>query len=509
FVLTIFVMYSLAIIVFLNNAAYEPRERDYIYLPSFMAVSIWIGIGMLGISQIAANIIRIRKPRYILPIFLVVPVWMAMQNFDDHNHHHQYTAYNFAVSMLNSCDKDAILFVDGDNDTYPLWYCQQVEHIRQDVRVINRELLNNPYTISQLRLKLQESDALSLLMQPKDYQDGVMDEVQVTHSFDTASLGESLVSLYKSRGLNKEFGDCIKTLHTNKFRLTRGKEEIILNLENDVLSKSDIALLDILVSNPNRPVYFSSYSNENFLSLEDYLSLEGFTYKLENKKSDSQTEIIEQKAGTLNAEKMYGNIMHKFSFKHFDKNIYFNEVERSIVQFYAQNITASAYKLLQQGEDAKAESLLNKCISEIPPDIHSYPLALADIAMIYSVLGKESRGEELMQLSLSDFSLYMNKYSTGTIRFQAQQRLEAQKKILYYMNLCILAEEWGEEDLRMQISEAFFSVIRPYLEITYRQKKIMLLDSDYYVDEIEYLDETVVQIKDFAAHYEEVLPEEM
>ncbi|MDO5760100.1 MAG: DUF2723 domain-containing protein, partial [Bacteroidota bacterium] len=117
FVLAIFVMYSIAIVVFLNSAAYEARERDYIYLPSFMAISIWIGIGMLVFSQIIANIFRIKKPRYILPIFLIVPIWMGIQNFNDHNHHHQYTAYNFAVSMLNSCDKNAILFVDGDNDT--------------------------------------------------------------------------------------------------------------------------------------------------------------------------------------------------------------------------------------------------------------------------------------------------------------------------------------------------------------------------------------------------------
>lgn len=508
FVLAIFVMYSIAIVIFLNNSAYEPRERDYIYLPSFMAVSIWIGIGILGISQIIVNILRIKKPRYILPIFIIVPVWIGIQNFNDHNHHHQYTAYNFAYSMLNSCDKNAILFVDGDNDTYPLWYLQNVEHIRQDVRVINRSLLNNPYTISQLKQSFPENPALKLLITEKDYEDGTMDEVQITPSFDTLSLNDALLSLYKSKGTNKKFKNCIKDLHTNKFFFVRGDKKITILLDNAVLSKSDIVILDILANNPHRPVYFSSWSNENFLCLDDYLSLEGFAYKLEYEKIDTEPEIIAQKAGYINSEKMYHNIMHNFSFKHFNKNIYFNETERNMVLYYAQTMSALAYKLLQEGENDKALSVANKIIEEIPYKIHAYPLVLGDLAIVYSVLGEKEKAQELMSWSLKEFKKYINKYSIGSMRLQSQQRLEAERQITYYMNLCLLAEDWGEEDLRIQLSECFFSVIRPYLEITYRQKKMMLLDSDYYEEEINHIDELISQIFSFAQHYEEELPQE-
>lgn len=508
FVLAIFVMYSLAIIIFLNNAAYEPRERDYIYLPSFMAVSIWIGIGILGISQIIANILRIKKPRYILPIFIIVPVWVGIQNFNDHNHHHQYTAYNFAYSLLNSCDDGAILFVDGDNDTYPLWYLQNVEHIRQDVRVINRSLLNNPYTISQLKQSFPENPALKLLITEKDYKDGTMDEVQITPSFDTLYLKDALISLYKNKGINKKLKDCIKELHTNKFFIPRGRERIEVVLDNAVLSKSDVVILDILASNPQRPIYFSSWSNENFLGLDDYLSLEGFAYKLEDKKIESPAEIVVQKAGYINSGKMYHNIMHNFSFKHFNKDIYFNETERNMVLYYAQTMSALAYKLLQDGEEDKALCVVNKIVEELPYNIHDYHLVLGDIAVIYSVLGQEDKAQELMSWSLKEFKKYINKYSVGSMRLQSQQRLEAQRQISYYMNLCLLAEDWGEENMRMQLSECFFSVIRPYLEITYRQKKMMLLDSDYYEQEINQLDDLIAQIFAIAQHYEEELPAE-
>lgn len=507
FVVAIFVMYSIAIVVFLNNAAYEPRERDYIYLPSFMAISIWIGIGILGISQIIADIFRIKKPRYILPLFIVVPVWMGIENFDDHNHHHQYTARNFAISMLNSCDKNAILFVDGDNDTYPLWYAQCVENIRPDVRVINRELLNNPYTISQLKQSFPNNPALKLLIEEKDYSLGTMSEIQITPSFDTLNIKDALSSLYSSKGLNEQFGTYIKALYTNKFKIPFGKQNLNINLDNAVLSKSDIILLDIIANNNNRPIYFSAYSNDNFLCLDDYLTLEGFVYKLNADKAKCETEIVEQKAGCINSKKMYDNVMHGFSFKNFNKNIYFNEIERSIILYYTQNISALAYKLLQEGENEKALSLLNKCLDEIPFEIHSYSLNLADMALIYSIVGEEKRAFNLMRHSIKEFQRYMNKYFVASMRMQAQQRLEAERKVNHFMNLCILAENLGEEDMRMLLSECFFSVIRPYLEITYRQKKIMTLNDIYYEEEIERMDEMILQIQEFAKHYEEELPE--
>ena len=509
FVMAIFVMYSIGLVVYLNSAAYEVRERDYVFLPSFMAVSIWIGIGMLGISQIIANIVRIRKPRYILPVFLIIPIWMGIENFNDHNHRHQYTAYNFAVSLLNSCEKDAILIVDGDNDTYPLWYCQNVEHIRQDVRVVNRELLNNASTITSLIKPMPKSEACKLIMKRNNYKDGIMTAVNIVPSFNVLDMEEALKLLYSSKGDDAKFKDYFKTLHTNKFKIKREDGTIKLALDVLSLPKSDIVILDLLTSNPNRPVYFSSYSNQDFIGLDDYLSLEGFAYKVKGKKVSYDGEVVAQKAGAIDEQKMYENIMHNFSFKNFNKHIYFNEIERSIVQLYTQNIRALAYKLLQKGEKDKALALINKCLQTFPTNIHSYPLHLADMAIIYSVCGEEEEGVRLLRESLNDFETFMDEYCKGTIRFQSEQRIEAANKISYYLDLCLLSEDWGEERLRVELAESFFSVIKPYLEITYRQKKMMILQNeDFYAQEIEAMDEMIGRIRDFAKVYEEELPEE-
>ncbi|MCF0210011.1 MAG: hypothetical protein HUK18_01620, partial [Bacteroidales bacterium] len=198
-----------------------------------------------------------------------------------------------------------------------------------------------------------------------------------------------------------------------------------------------------------------------------------------------------------------------FSFKNFNKHIYFNEIERSIVQLYTQNIRALAYKLLQKGEKDKALALINKCLQTFPTNIHSYPLHLADMAIIYSVCGEEEEGVRLLRESLNDFETFMDEYCKGTIRFQSEQRIEAANKISYYLDLCLLSEDWGEERLRVELAESFFSVIKPYLEITYRQKKMMILQNeDFYAQEIEAMDEMIGRIRDFAKVYEEELPEE-
>lgn len=509
FVAAIFIMYSIALVVYLNSAAYEIRERDYVYLPSFMAISIWIGIGMLGISQIIANLIRVKKPRYVLPIFLIVPIWIGIENFDDHNHRHQYTAYNFAYSMLNSCEKDALLIVDGDNDTYPLWYCQNVEHFRQDVRVVNRELLNNASTINLLQKAMPESKAFNLLMGRNNYKDGVMMAVSVTPSFDVLEMKEALKNLYNSKGDDEKFKNYFKNLHTNKFLIKRNDGNINISLDVLSLNKSDVVILDLIASNPDRPIYFSSYSNNDFIGLDDYLSLEGFAYRLNGKKVSTKDDIIAQAAGTIDSKKMYDNIMHNFSFRNFNKNTYFNELERSIVSLYVQNIRALAYKLISEKEEDKAVSLVNKCLKDIPYTIHDYPMELADFAIIYSLAGQENKAKALMAKSLSDFEDYMERYFHGTVRFQSEQRLEAAYKVSYFMDLCVLAGDWGEEEMRVSIAESFFTMIRPYLEITYRQKKMMQINNEeFYLQEIENIDNMLEQIRGFANVYEESLPEE-
>ncbi|MGP1514423.1 MAG: glycosyltransferase family 117 protein [Bacteroidales bacterium] len=500
FVTTIFVMFSIAIVFYTNVVAYEPRERDYVFLPSFMAVSIWIGIGVLGISQMVANLIRVRHPRYILPLFLILPIWVFSQNIDDHNHRYNYTARNFAISILNSCDKNAILFVDGDNDTYPLWYAQHVEKIRTDVRVINRQMLNNDYYINLLTKPIYELEPLKMTFSIGDYRAGVMDEVQILPNFDTISLKKALKLIKEDNIPDPKFGNHIKNLNYNKFIVNIDGKNIVFTVNDAVLSKRDIIMMDIIASNNDRPIYFSAYSNTDYLSLDDYLSLEGFAYKLTNVVTDRNS------FDNINEQKMYANIINGFEFCNFDRNIYFNEIERNIINMYVENAGSLAYKLLQTEHYDQAEILINKITNDIPASVHNYPLTLADFAVIQYVIGNKQTAREMMTKSMKNFKTFIDRYNVGTIKFQSQNRLEAAKRIAFYLNLCVMCENWGLEELRVDVSETFFSVIRPYWEITHRQRKIMLLEEDWYAEEIKKIDDLTSQIKDLADIYEEKLP---
>jgi len=180
-VMSLFILTGIAIVVYLNQTPYQPRERDYAYAGSFYAFSIWIGIGVAGIfrmlhSKLNANLSAIVA---VVISFLAVPMLMAAENWDDHDRSGRYTARDIARNYLNSCDKDAILFTVGDNDTFPLWYVQDVEGVREDVRIVNMMLFNMEWYIDQMRWKNYSSDPIRFSLPNSKYRDGTNNSIYV------------------------------------------------------------------------------------------------------------------------------------------------------------------------------------------------------------------------------------------------------------------------------------------------------------------------------------------
>ncbi|MEE1120052.1 MAG: DUF2723 domain-containing protein, partial [Bacteroidales bacterium] len=331
----LFFFTSIALVLYLNQAAYQPRERDYVFLLSFASLSLWLTIGIYSISQTIANIIRLRRPIYVTPLFIALPIYVGIENFDDHNHAGQYTARNFAVSMLESCDKNAILFVNGDNDTFPLWYAQAVEGIRTDIRVINLQLLNDDSNIKQIYQAQYESAPIEITLTPKQYENQYTYN-QIYPSFDREHLSKVIKDSYTLT--DTLFGTTLHILNTNKYYLKKDNDSIYWQYNALEIGKSTLVALDIIATNiEKRPIYFSSYSIDDFYGLENYLSLEGFVYKLEGKPTAKQ-EIIALKAGGINEDKMFENFIHKFQWKNFNKpNVYYNETEREFVKLFYDN----------------------------------------------------------------------------------------------------------------------------------------------------------------------------
>lgn len=499
----LFFFTSIALVLYLNQAAYQPRERDYVFLLSFASLSLWLTIGIYSISQTIANIIRLRRPIYVTPLFIALPIYVGIENFDDHNHAGQYTARNFAVSMLESCDKNAILFVNGDNDTFPLWYAQAVEGIRTDVRVINLQLLNDDSNIKQIYQAQYESAPIETTLTPKQYENQYTYN-QIYPSFDREHLSKVIKDSYTLT--DTLFGTTLHILNTNKYYLKKDNDSIYWQYNALEIGKSTLVALDIIATNiEKRPIYFSSYSIDDFYGLENYLSLEGFAYKLEGKPTAKQ-EIIALKAGGINEDKMFENFIHKFQWKNFNKpNVYYNETEREFVKLFYDNTICLAYKLLQNNKADKALIVCNTLTENLPFSQHYYPEAAADLAIIYSLLGREDKSEEYIHLSTKQFSQIMQQYFALNTSQQAQDRIQIQKLENTWYRLLLQSQDWGLEHIRITLADKYFTMINQYLQITLRQFEKMTENPDFYYQEIQNIVTQLQNIYTLAQDYEENL----
>lgn len=499
----LFFFTSIALVLYLNQAAYQPRERDYVFLLSFASLSLWLTIGIYSISQTIANIIRLRRPIYVTPLFIALPIYVGIENFDDHNHAGQYTARNFAVSMLESCDKNAILFVNGDNDTFPLWYAQAVEGIRTDIRVINLQLLNDDSNIKQIYQAQYESAPIETTLTPKQYENQYH-YTQIYPSFEREDLNKVIKDSYDLT--DTLFGATLHILNTNKYYLTKDNDTLIWQYNALDIGKSTFVALDIIASNiEKRPIYFSAYSIDDFYGLENYLSLEGFAYKLEGKPTAKQ-EIIALKAGGINEDKMFENFIHKFQWKNFNKpNVYYNETEREFVKLFYDNTICLAYKLLQNNKADKALIVCNTLTENLPFSQHYYPEAAADLAIIYSLLGREDKSEEYIHLSTQQFSQIMQQYFALNTSQQAQDRIQIQKLENTWYRLLLQSQDWGLEHIRITLADKYFTMINQYLQITLRQFEKMTENPDFYYQEIQNIVTQLQNIYTLAQDYEENL----
>lgn len=330
-VFLLFIMTGLAIGFYLNMYAYQPRERDYAFAASFYAFSIWIGFGVYALysffEKMKSKAVQVAAPVLITLICIgLVPCIMASENWDDHNRANRYTALATAKAYLDSCEPNAIIFTMGDNDTFPLWYAQEVEGYRTDVRVCNLSLLNAGWYVDQMKRKAYDSEPLPISMSWEQYRDGSRNEVylrQATGS-DPAMDIKAVMEIIKkpdldgqprisgdNRMVNRYYAYLGQDI-SNRFSIKVDKEKVlktgtvkpenekfIVNEMNWIskdnrISRSFLIMMDILATNDwNRPIYFAKTTDE-FFGLDDYLQDEGFAYRLVPmiRKKNADTDIL-------------------------------------------------------------------------------------------------------------------------------------------------------------------------------------------------------------------------
>jgi hypothetical protein len=426
-VFLLFVLTGVAIIIYLNNTPYQPRERDYGYVGSFYAFAIWIGLGVYGIAEflskkVSANIATVIA--IIIGLFSA-PVLMAKEGWDDHDRSDRYTARDFAANYLNSCAPNAILFTNGDNDTFPLWYAQEVEGIRTDVRVVNLSLSNTDWYIEQMRRKAYDSDPIPLTLKEEQYRQGTRDYVPVyynpniikdsTKYYSIKQLMEFVASEEPQAKIQTQGGMELSYLPTGKVLIPVDSATVVNNgtvpkgMEGQILKdgmpwkinkqyimKNDLMIMDIIATNNwKRPIYFAvTVGDDAYMNLEPYFQLEGLAYRLvpmRMQTNDGQT-------GKANTDIMYNNMMNKFKWGGMStEGVYMDENNLRMTMNLRNNFARLAEELLAEGKTEQAKKALELCMKEMPRKNIPYNYFMLPVAEVYYKLGMNNEANELMK----------------------------------------------------------------------------------------------------------------
>ncbi|MDB5031724.1 DUF2723 domain-containing protein [Mucilaginibacter sp.] len=360
---------GMAIILYVNQPSVQPRERDYSYVGSFYAFAIWIGLGVLALAELLKKALKAQTAALAATAIclLTVPTVLAGEEWKAHDRSTKHTAHDTAYDYLISCPPNAILFTYGDNDTYSLWYDQEVENIRPDVRLVNLSLFTGDWYIHQMQRKMNDADALPITMPFDKYKDGVRDViyfrdskipgyVEVKDVFDFISSDDQrTMTQYQS-------GEIANYLPTKNFKISINADEIIKNgvvpasqrsmivdtmkwkYTSNYVMKDNLAMLDILAHNNwKRPICFAiTVGNENLIGLQPYLYKEGFVYHLMPLKVDT---AVRDQASKINSVVMYNNMMNKFKFGNYKTARYLDH--ESTTMFYP--VMVSTFLDLMQG----------------------------------------------------------------------------------------------------------------------------------------------------------------
>ncbi|MEP7255799.1 MAG: DUF2723 domain-containing protein [Ferruginibacter sp.] len=369
---------GLAVVFYLNQAGNQPRERDYAFVGSFYAFAIWIGLGVLYVKELFARFIQNKMMANMVAgglCLLAVPVIMAAQEWDDHDRSSKTLARDLAIDYLESCAPNAILITFGDNDTYPLWYAQEVQGIRRDIRVINSSLLGTDWYINQLRNKVNLSDPIDPIwtpaqieganrdivynaprpgIDPNQYMDLYTMMKDYAGSDDPSKMEQgrdgSMLNIFPSKKVSVPVDLNVVRQNGTVNAGDSVVAEVKFDIPKNALFKNDAAILNIIAANKwKRPIYFTS-EEAGGLGLQNYIRQDGLTYRL-----------VPVLSSQVNDSWAYDKMMNKFASGNADKpGVYFDEENRRHLNTIRAAYASAALDLAQNGKKDEAKKMLNK-----------------------------------------------------------------------------------------------------------------------------------------------------
>ena len=502
-----FFLTGIAIVVYLNQPPYQVRERDYAYAGSFYFFSVWIGLAVAAVytwimewreknaksqssgmsSERNREIQDVVTASVIAVAMLGVPALMGAENWDDHDRSNRYTAVEMASNYLNSVGPNGILVTHGDNDTFPLWYAQEVEGIRTDVRIANTSLLGTDWHIDQMKYAMNESAPLDLTVGPRQYLYGTNEFVYIYDTRNTPILLSDAMRIFKhpDAKIPLSNGQQVDYLMSRKLILPVNKEnvikygildekyadmipdQIILQIPEDktYITKPELFMLDLLSNYQwDRPINLLSKGGDINIGIKDYLMYEGFSYKFVPVKS--KTTSLE--VGFADPESLYDKIKNVYKWDALKRTDYFVDYQN----FYTfcgvlsqRNLFVSAAKeMLKIGDKARAEELIDMCQECVPAE--NFPLDMTylgfsnefmviDMIETYYKAGAPEKARALAE-QLADELLYSTEFFVVYYDY-ARREFEACYNSLSYLS--DIADVYGDEELGTSIRERFNAIL--------------------------------------------------
>ena len=447
----LFFMTGLAIVIYLNQTPSQPRERDYAYAGSFYAFAIWCGMGVAALYDWAKKlkVPAVLSASVISLVCLLVPIQMASQTWDDHDRSGRYTCRDFGQNYLMSLQKEGnpIIFTNGDNDTFPLWYNQEVEGVRTDARVCNLSYLQTDWYIDQMRRPAYDSPSLPINWSRLDYVSGTNEYVPVAPDFK-----QTVLKYYQDNPevARKQYGDdpfelknilkywvCSKdadnhVIPTDTVYVTIDKnavrksgmllpsdsipDKMIISLHGkDALYKSDLMMLELIANcNWTRPLYVAlTVGSDNFMNLGDNFVQEGLANRITPFRTVNDN--VPGDHTIMDTQKTYDAVMNRFKWGGLrTKGFYMDETILRLCYTHRRLMADLALQLIQEGQDAKALKVLEKAEQELPS--YNVPLeyvsGAGQIAQAYYLLGKTKKAEEYINWMWKNGSQFISYYTS-------------------------------------------------------------------------------------------------
>lgn len=486
--LVFFLFTGLALKVYLNERPFEPRERDYALVGSFYVFAIWIGYGVYALYEMVKEVIT---PKIAIPIvlgatLLAGPILLAAQNWDDHDRSGRYTANSMGKMYLDSCDENAILFTIGDNDTFALWYQQNIEQYRQDVRIVNTSLFQTDWYIDDMKKKAFDSDPIPSQLNHSQYTYGTRDVIAFQETKeDTVDIKTWMDWAASENPITKvelNSGQKISSFPSKVIRIPVDKEAVLRNgivaqkdadlivpyiditLKGDFVYKNRLLMLDIIANNNwERPIYFSggAFGDDDYLWMKDYLQLDGVVYKLVpiRTKVDPRNPFD---MGRIDTDKMYDIVMSWDWGNSGNPEMFHDTETRRNGITYRSHLARLAETLIKEGKNEKAENVLDLAMEKMPVDLFEYYSLVEPFVIHYYQIGNIEKARKVYQEVTQKHKEYISYYGTLKVADQGEIIQDIYSKMNQYEALVETAYTYDTPEFYAQEKEIFLNHLNPF-----------------------------------------------